>query len=40
MEKIIINRLDYARIKKCISDARQFKPITASEVQKLVNELE
>ena len=40
MEKIIINRLDYARIKKCISDARQFKSITDSEVQKLVNELE
>ena len=40
MEKIIINRLDYARIKKCINDARQFKSITDSEVQKLVNELE
>lgn len=40
MEKIIINRLDYARINKCISDARQFKSITDSEVQKLVNELE
>lgn len=40
MEKIIINRLDYARIKKCINDARQFKSITESELQKLVNELE
>ena len=40
MEKIIINRLDYARIKKCINDARQFKSITDSELQKLVNELE
>ena len=40
MEKNIINRLDYARIKKCINDARQFKSITESELQKLVNELE
>jgi len=39
MSKLIINRLDYARIKKCISDAKQFKSISNSEAEKLLNEL-
>jgi len=40
MNKIIINRLDYARIKKCIYDAKQFKSISSIEAEKLVNELD
>ncbi|MBL7926509.1 MAG: nucleoside diphosphate kinase regulator [Bacteroidia bacterium] len=40
MGKLIVNRLDYARIKKCIKDAKQFKSITATEAAKLVNELD
>jgi regulator of nucleoside diphosphate kinase len=40
MSKIIINRLDYARIKKCISDAKQFKSISNAEAEKLMNELD
>jgi len=40
MGKLIINRLDYARIKKCISDAKQFKSITNDEANRLVKELE
>ncbi len=40
MEKIIINRLDYARIKKCINDAKQFKSISAAEAEKLAQELD
>lgn len=40
MSKIIINRLDYARIKKCISDAKQFKSISNNEAEKLIKELE
>lgn len=40
MGKLIINRLDYARIKKCISDAKQFKSITNDEADRLVKELE
>lgn len=39
MSKLIINKLDYARIKKCISDAKQFKSITESEADKLMMEL-
>ncbi len=39
MSKIIINRLDYARIKKSISDAKQFRSINATEAEKLLNEL-
>ena len=34
MSKIIINRLDYARIKKYISDAKQFKSITSIEADR------
>lgn len=40
MSKLIVNRLDYARIKKCISDAQQFKSINKAEAEKLLNELE
>jgi len=40
MSKIIINRLDYARIKKCISDAKQFKSITSIEAENLLKELD
>ncbi len=39
MEQIIVNRLDYARIKKCISDAKQFKSINKAEAEKLLAEL-
>lgn len=39
MGKLIVNRLDYARIKKCISDAKQFKSISQTETKKLLNEL-
>jgi regulator of nucleoside diphosphate kinase len=39
MGKIIINRLDYARIKKCINDAKQFKSITNAEAEKLMQEV-
>ncbi len=40
MSNIIINRLDYARIKKCINDAKQFKSISNAEAEKLINELD
>jgi regulator of nucleoside diphosphate kinase len=40
MSKIIVNRLDYARIKKCISDATQFKSISSTEAEKLLKELD
>ena len=40
MSKLIINRLDYARIKKSISDAKQFKSITNAEAEKLLQELD
>ncbi|MBN1971123.1 MAG: nucleoside diphosphate kinase regulator [Bacteroidales bacterium] len=40
MKKIIINRLDYTRIKKCISDAKQFKSISSAEAEKLIKELD
>ncbi len=39
MNKIILNRLDFARIKKCISDAKQFKSISNAEAEKLITEL-
>ncbi len=39
MSKLIVNRLDYARIKKSISDARQFKSINAADEEKLMHEL-
>ena len=40
MSKIILNRLDYARIKKCISDAKQFKSISNVESENLLKELD
>lgn len=40
MSNIIINRLDYARIKKCINDAKQFKSISYAEAEKLICELD
>lgn len=39
MNRIILNKLDYTRIKKCISDALQAKSITAIEAEKLLKEL-
>lgn len=39
MSKLIVNRLDYARIKKCIGDAQQFKSINKTDAEKLLNEL-
>lgn len=36
---LIINRLDYTRIKKCITDARRNKSITDIEAKELVTEL-
>lgn len=40
MSKLIINRLDHARIKKSISDAKQFRSINSNEAEKLLAELE
>ncbi|MFC2188659.1 nucleoside diphosphate kinase regulator [Peijinzhouia sedimentorum] len=40
MDRIILNRLDYARIKKCISDARNFNSINKAEADKLMMELD
>ncbi|MBL0308531.1 MAG: nucleoside diphosphate kinase regulator [Bacteroidetes bacterium] len=40
MSKIIVNRLDYARIKKCINDAKQFNSISKVESEKLLAELD
>ena len=40
MNKLIVNRLDYARIKKCINDARNFQSISKTDAQKLLIELE
>ena len=40
MSKLIINRLDYARIKKSISDEKIFKSITNTEAEKLLQELD
>jgi len=39
MNKLIINRLDYARIKQCINDAKQLKSISSTEAEKLLAEL-
>ncbi|MBA7549616.1 Regulator of nucleoside diphosphate kinase [subsurface metagenome] len=40
MSKININRLDFARIKKCISDAKQFNSISNAEAENLLKELD
>ncbi len=39
MEKIVLNQLDYARIKKRISTAKQLKTISSKESAKLLSEL-
>ena len=39
MSTLIINSLDYARIKKCISDAKLFKSVSSTEAEKLLKEL-
>ena len=39
MAKLIINRLDHARIGKCIKDALMFNSITSAEAVKLTTEL-
>ena len=39
MSRLIINRLDYARIKRCISDASQSRTIRKEEAEKLLDEL-
>ena len=40
MEQIILNRLDFTRIKQCISDAKHFKSINKIEAEKLMKELD
>jgi regulator of nucleoside diphosphate kinase len=40
MKKLIVNRLDYARIKKSINDARQFNSISKPDADKLIGELD
>jgi regulator of nucleoside diphosphate kinase len=40
MSKIILNRLDYARIKKCIRDAQLSNSISNHEAESLLRELE
>lgn len=40
MKNLIVNRLDYARIKKCINDAKQFKSINSTEAESLLKELD
>jgi regulator of nucleoside diphosphate kinase len=40
MSRLIINRLDYQRIRRCISDATQFKSITKAEAENLMKELD
>ncbi len=39
MTKLILNKLDYLRIQKCIEDAKQLKSITAVEADSLMKEL-
>ncbi len=40
MKRIILNRLDYLRIKKRIEDAQKLRSIAGSEAESLLNELE
>ena len=40
MSNIILNRLDYLRIKKCLSDALQHKSINENECKTLMRELD
>jgi len=39
MSGIILNKLDYLRIQKCIEDAREVKSINAAEAETLMKEL-
>jgi len=40
MKQLILNRLDYSRIKKCINDAKRFNSISLYEAENLVKELD
>lgn len=40
MNQIILNRLDYTRIKRCITEAQEAKSINKAEAEKLLTELE
>ncbi|RPE00877.1 nucleoside diphosphate kinase regulator [Aureibaculum marinum] len=40
MSKLIINELDYTRIKRWISDAKQHRSINSNDAAKLLEELE
>ena len=39
MTKLILNKLDYLRIQKCIDEAKELKSITVSESESLMKEL-
>lgn len=39
MNRIILNRMDFSRIHRCVSEARKSKIIGVNEAQKLLNEL-
>jgi len=39
MGKLIVNKLDFARIQKCISDSKQSRSISNIEADTLLNEL-
>ncbi len=39
MNKLILNKLDYLRIQKCIQEASQLKSINATEAESLMREL-
>lgn len=39
MSKIILNKLDYSRIKNAIADARQYKSISTADAENLMKEL-
>lgn len=40
MSRLIINKLDYSRIKNCINDAKQVRSISASDAENLIKELD
>ena len=40
MTDLIVNRLDFVRIKQCIGDAKYFKSINKVEAERLIQELE
>ena len=40
MTKLILSKLDYLRIQKCIDEAKQLKSITSSESESLMKELD